>query len=256
MNYCLCCTKGMPVTSLKICPLCGYAFRGVGWLGVDAHWKSHHEDVMSYGTFWKGICDQHRASGLETTSPSNSSVIATEHLDGNHTKALAQRSSRVENILTHAFIAAVAQELWKRDPWIDLQVFKADVDDSGFDLVLGCNGSMRYIQIKQTHLRGHALRYSLRHGFSKIAGGCAIVLIYDAMTLKIDHCLFYGGAPGEVMPPIGHHTLSHSPGRRTAEGVRRIRENYRDVPRKSFQGPLSISQLVDCLFPKAGNYRE
>jgi hypothetical protein len=47
-------------------------------------------------------------------------------------------------------------------------MFKAEVDNSGFDLVRGCNGCMRYIQIKQTHLRGKAAKYSLRQDFPQI----------------------------------------------------------------------------------------
>jgi len=172
-----------------------------------------------------------------------------------YTKALTLRSSHVENILTHALIAAIGQELWRRSPNLDLQVFNAEVDDSGFDLVLGCGGCMRYIQIKQTHLRGKAIKYSLRQHFAQVVGGCAVVLVYGAETLEINHCLFYGGGSGETMSPIEHLPRTHSPGRRTAEGVRKIREHYRDVPRKSFLGPLNIGELVDCLFPGAKDFR-
>ena len=34
------------------CPECGYEFQGNGWDGIDAHWKSKHEAVMSYKEAW------------------------------------------------------------------------------------------------------------------------------------------------------------------------------------------------------------
>lgn len=36
----------------KVCPECGHAFRGNGWGGIDAHWRSRHEDVMPYEKAW------------------------------------------------------------------------------------------------------------------------------------------------------------------------------------------------------------
>jgi hypothetical protein len=246
---CLCCAKKMPITTRMVCPLCGHPFKGHGWDGVEAHWKAHHETQIPYSAFWTGLCADHQgARGERAASPSG--VPKPSNLDNApYTQVLAERSSHVENILTHALIAGIAQDLWHRDPWLDVQVFKAEVDDSGFDLVLGCNGSMRYIQIKQTHLKGKTAKYSLRQDFSQMPGGCAVVLVYDAVTLGTDHCLFFGGHPDTTMPDIGDNPVSQSPGRRTAEGVRAIRENYRDVARKHFQGPLTIPQLVDLLFP-------
>jgi len=246
MDTCLCCAKNMLASSQKGCPVCGHVFKGHGWEGLDAHWKAHHEDEMPYLTFWDGLCEAHK--GTKLVANANEEGITTD-LDDNYRDALARRSSHVENILTHSLIVAIARELWRRDPWHDLQVFKAEVDDSGFDLVLGCRGGVRYIQVKQTHLQGNATKYSLRLDFSKMIGGCAIVLVYRAETLEIDHCLFFGGGSGETMPTIDHLPVTLHPGRRTAEGVRKTRENYRDVPRKFFQGPLTIAGLLDLLFP-------
>ena len=32
----------------KLCPECGHRFQGLGWEGIDAHWRSKHENVMPY----------------------------------------------------------------------------------------------------------------------------------------------------------------------------------------------------------------
>ena len=38
--------------SQKVCPECGHVFQGNGWDGVDAHWRSKHEDIMPYEEAW------------------------------------------------------------------------------------------------------------------------------------------------------------------------------------------------------------
>jgi hypothetical protein len=60
---CLCCEHKTPVDGPRVCPLCGHEFRGNGWDGIDAHWRSRrlrHEETMSYEEFWHSLCDAHR----------------------------------------------------------------------------------------------------------------------------------------------------------------------------------------------------
>lgn len=44
-------------TQPKICPECGHIFKGNGWDGIDAHWRSKHEDVMPYEEAWPLLRD-------------------------------------------------------------------------------------------------------------------------------------------------------------------------------------------------------
>jgi hypothetical protein len=36
----------------KVCPECGHRFRGNGWDGIDAHWRSQHECILPYELAW------------------------------------------------------------------------------------------------------------------------------------------------------------------------------------------------------------
>lgn len=36
----------------KLCPVCGYRFKGRGWDGIDAHWRARHEATMPYERAW------------------------------------------------------------------------------------------------------------------------------------------------------------------------------------------------------------
>lgn len=44
-----------PHGGTKVCPApgCGKEFKGKGWDGIDAHWRSEHRDFCSYETFWQ-----------------------------------------------------------------------------------------------------------------------------------------------------------------------------------------------------------
>ena len=35
-----------------VCPECGHVFQGNGWAGIDAHWRSKHEEVMPFEEAW------------------------------------------------------------------------------------------------------------------------------------------------------------------------------------------------------------
>jgi predicted amidophosphoribosyltransferase len=59
---CPSCRKGVPMT-LRQCPECAQVFQGKGWGGIEAHWTSHHDAVMSYPEFWASLCPGHRGDG-------------------------------------------------------------------------------------------------------------------------------------------------------------------------------------------------
>ena len=170
-------------------------------------------------------------------------------ISGNYKMALYMRSSHVENVLTHALIARIAQELWRRDPLLDFQIFTSDVDDAGFDLVFRCDGRLRYVQIKQTHQMGKAVKYSVNLKFSKIEGACVVVLIYKEQTLDFDRFLFFGDKPGNPMPIIEHYPITVVPWHKNAAGVKKEKKDYRNVPRKEFAEVQTIENLVNLLFP-------
>jgi hypothetical protein len=165
--------------------------------------------------------------------------------------ALAVRSSYIENVLRHNLVASLSSAVWQHDPFASLQVFNSEVDDSGFDLVLGLGLKVRYVQLKQAHEDKVPSHCSLRLSFSKMHGSCVILMSYSVATLQLTSFRFFGSAsPSEAMPIIEELSPSKSPGRRNAAGERKVRTNYRDVPvRRRFQGPLSVEELLHALFP-------
>ncbi len=56
----MCCVKNQKEEHPRVCPECGHVFAGNGWDGIDAHWKSKHENVMPYKEFWNSLCSKHK----------------------------------------------------------------------------------------------------------------------------------------------------------------------------------------------------
>lgn len=162
--------------------------------------------------------------------------------------ALSERSSYVENILIHRLVAELAGELWQRDPTAPLSILNSEVDDAGFDLVITDGSHLRYIQIKQAHLKSAARKFSIRLDFAYLPGSCVVVVVYSESDLTIDHYLFFGGPVDKPMPDIACEQASVSPIRRGKDGKKKVRAHYRDIPRRKFSGPLSITGLLDVLF--------
>lgn len=165
-------------------------------------------------------------------------------------KALAERSSYVENVLRHAFIAELSSVAWSRNPNEGLQVFNAEVDDAGFDVVLNYKGQIRYVQLKQAHAGKVPAKCSVRLSFSEMPDSCVVLLSHSVDDLKLTNFRFYGGTPGLPMPSIAALHPTKAPGRRNAKGERKVRTNYRDVPIKKFSSPLSAEELLVELFPR------
>ena len=163
-------------------------------------------------------------------------------------KALAERSSYVENILIHRLVSSLAGELWRRDPNVPLHIFNAEVDDAGFDLVLACAGKRRYIQVKQVHSRGKADKFSVRLEFTRLPGSCVVVVVHAESTLEVEHYLFFGDSVHEPMPSVENEKASVSSIKRGEDGKRKTRPHYRDILRKKFSGPLKTGELLDALF--------
>lgn len=56
---CPCCIKGMAFTLPRVCPECNHIFRGNGWDGIDAHWRTNHDANTRYEDFWVSLCRKH-----------------------------------------------------------------------------------------------------------------------------------------------------------------------------------------------------
>jgi hypothetical protein len=228
---------------------------GHGWWGIDYHWKARHELEMPFKIFWAGLCESHRefhddGQRLKTLVEAVPFPVRIPRIieDAYH-KVHSRRSCDIENILVRLLISAIADGLWVRDHRINLQVFQPGLDASGFDLVLGSNDSIRYIQIKLEPF-GKVVNLSLRQDISLKVGGCAMVLVYRPDPLEIVQFLFFGRELEESMPSLNDFPIVKPPGHRFADREEKAMEHYHDVPIVLFSELQSVGALADRLFPE------
>lgn len=164
-------------------------------------------------------------------------------------QVLSERSSAVENILKHAFLAELSQIAWENDPLCPLNISNSEVDDSGYDAVLEYSGISRRVQLKQAHNEKRPQKYSVRVPFATLPGSCVVVMIHSISNLRVTSYSFYGNKPDEPMPYIEAHRATKHPGRRDADGDRKLRLNYRDALYSRFEKNINPKELFNLLFP-------
>jgi hypothetical protein len=161
-------------------------------------------------------------------------------------QALAERSSYVENVLRHAFLAELSFLVWANDPFDSLKVSNAEVDDCGYDVVLARGNIVRHVQLKQAHDEKIPKQFSVRVSFATLPGSCVVVISHALADLRPTSYGFYGGGPKDEMPYIDVRRITKSPGRRNANGERVLRLRYRDVPFSRFKPGLTGACQDSC----------
>jgi hypothetical protein len=83
-------------------------------------------------------------------------------------------------------------------------------------------------------------------------GGCVIWLHVDPHDLSLRRLGWFGGGPGEPLPPLGDRAIRHT--KADATGYKAERPNHRVLPKGRFEWVEAIKDLFDLLFaPDAGN---
>ncbi|MGA7676135.1 MAG: hypothetical protein WCA78_13960 [Rhizomicrobium sp.] len=156
-------------------------------------------------------------------------------------------SSLREKIVEHVFLGELLRYLWLGGTR-DVSVLRPEVDDCGYDFVLGCGGSWRHVQLKASHRTAKTAYVPVNMGLSRAPSGCVVWLLFDPETLSLGPYLWLGGRPGvplteaDLGERIGRHTRADS------HGAKRKRPSIRMVGRGRFTQFGSISDVADVLF--------
>jgi hypothetical protein len=151
-------------------------------------------------------------------------------------------------MLEHAFLTELARALW-RSGRRDFEFLRAEVDRGGYDVAVECGGVLRHIQLKSRHREGKATEVSLALALAEKPSGCAVWIDYDPLTLEIGPFLWFGGAPGEKLPPLGDKITRHS------KGAKQERPAHRTVKRSGFSRIPTMDALAVTLFGPAPRKR-
>lgn len=155
-------------------------------------------------------------------------------------------SSLREKILEHLFIGEVLKSLWKKSIR-DIEVLKAEVDSGGYDVVISCGATIRYIQLKASYKGASTSEQKVQLSLSVKPSGCVIWMQFDPGTLDLGPFYWFGGAPGLSFPDISSKKVAkHTKG--NAEGVKLERPNHRVLKKADFSRIETIEGVVFQLF--------
>jgi hypothetical protein len=94
------------------------------------------------------------------------------------------QSSLREKVLEHLFVGELLRSLWRKGRR-DIEVLRAEIDYTGYDLVIECNGVIRHIQLKSSHRRATTRAVNVSLSLSNKPSGCVIWLYFDEETLEL-----------------------------------------------------------------------
>jgi hypothetical protein len=156
------------------------------------------------------------------------------------------QSSLREKLLEHVFVGELLQYLWRAQRR-DVEVLRAEIDASGYDLVLECNGVLRHVQFKSSHRDASTREVTVHVNLVKKPSGCVIWIVFDADTLKLGPFLWFGAPPGQPLPtladfPVAHHVKGNRAGKKAP------RPNLRVVGRRHFEEMPNIDSVAVALF--------
>ena len=159
------------------------------------------------------------------------------------------RSSFYEQLVEHVFISEILQEAWYRLGQT-IEVLRSEIDASGYDVVLECNGILRHVQLKTSAAGGRTAYQNVNVRLAGKPGGCVVWLVRteDPATCRMRlSYLYFGSGAGEALPvldgyPIARHTKGDS------TGFKRERPGIRRVPKSAFEKIDSARALIERLF--------
>lgn len=159
------------------------------------------------------------------------------------------KSSFHEQLVEHVFISEVLPEVWFR-LGKTVEVLRAEVDASGYDIVLECNGVMRHVQLKTSKVTGKTANQKVNVALASKPSGCVVWIVRDEehQTCRMQTTyLCFGGVAGERLPSLDEFRVGkHTKGNK--DGVKAERPSIRVVPKGRFERFDTTTDLVMWLF--------
>lgn len=159
------------------------------------------------------------------------------------------KSNFYEQLVEHAFISELLQEAWFRyDKTVE--VLRSEIDTSGYDLLLECNGVIRHVQLKNSIVGSKTAYQKINIALSKKPSGCVVWLVReeDKSKNRVNlNYLYFGDVPGKPLPSLKTFKVAkHTKG--DAKGVKKERPLIRQVPKSKFIELTGIDELLGKLF--------
>lgn len=159
------------------------------------------------------------------------------------------KSRFYEQLTEHVFISELLQEAWFSFNAI-IEISRSEVDASGYDLILDCNGVLRHVQLKSSDITAKSNEQDVHISLSKKASGCIVWIVreedQETKRLRLKY-FFYGGKPGDPIT-ISENFKRAKHTRADSQGIKKERPNVRRIPKSKFQNVTDPKELLQKLF--------
>lgn len=150
-----------------------------------------------------------------------------------------------ERIVEHVFVGEALRVLWQRGV-TDVEVLRSEFDAGGYDLVMSLRRIVRHIQFKTIMVGGKAASVNVSMKLMEKPSGCVIWIVIT-QKLDLQSYLWFGGAPGELIPDIRDMKLAKH-AKANVQGIKTERPNHRIVPRTRFKKLDTLDAVLVHLF--------
>lgn len=160
-----------------------------------------------------------------------------------------RNSNFYEQLTEHVFISEILQETYFHYGKT-VEVLHSEIDASGYDVVLECNGYIRHVQIKTSTKGARAAKQKVNLALADKPSGCVVWIereVQEATSRVHLSYRFFGGEPGKPLPAIDQFKVAKHT-KANAQGIKLERPSIREIPKGRFQEIQDISELVKKLF--------
>ncbi len=149
-----------------------------------------------------------------------------------------------EKVFEHLFLGDLTRALLKVGR--RCEVLRAEYDGAGYDLVLEADGILRHVQLKAMRADGKRAHVDINIELAAKRSGCVVWMLIDPQSFITTRYRWFGGAPGEPLPPLGDRAVRHT--KADSQGVKAERPGLRQLPRSRFRSVETMDALLDLLF--------
>jgi hypothetical protein len=175
-------------------------------------------------------------------------AVAAPHTDGKLEKLADPshytESSARENLIEHVFLGELLRGLWRKNVR-DLEVLRPEVDSSGYDLALEFKGVTRHVQLKSSFTGAGRSDVTARVKLLDRPSACILWIFFDPDTVTLGAFLWFGGAAGEKIPPMGDRVAKHRKPNAMLEKAHRPAHGV--IPKSRFERLDTIDQVIQRL---------
>lgn len=158
-------------------------------------------------------------------------------------------SSFYEKLVEHVFIAEIVSSAWFNNK-LQIEIARAEIDNSGYDLIMECNGIIRHVQLKTSDADAHTRYQKVNIKLGEKPSGCVVWIKRNTKNgnkpFKMEF-LFYGDENCGKLPSIDNMPWArHTKG--DSKGKKNLRLHIKKLKKGDFTPVKSIEDLIGLLF--------